>query len=124
MTLKIHVDRSWAKRGWDVYILEDQGTTMSIYRPDGDWWTAEALPAPFTKDPGAPSLFLRDEWATALTEVLMIHGVRPDIEARNEGELKAMSAHLADLQMLLELRLKPSRKELPCSPTNPTLPSR
>lgn len=122
MTIKVHIDRSWARRGWDIYICQERGDAMDLFYFENGGWMGREIESPLPFEPG-PSLFLRDEWATALTEALLSHGVRPDIEARNEGELTAAKAHLADLEMLLELRLKPC-EEAPCPSTTPTPPSR
>jgi hypothetical protein len=53
-----------------------------------------------------PAFVLGDAVAKALVEALTNEGVRPDQEARNEGELEATKRHLADLQEVFKVSSK------------------
>ena len=54
-----------------------------------------------------PTLTIQSHLAQKLVEAFMGLGIKPDAEARNEGELGATKYHLEDLRTLLKIREKP-----------------
>ena len=100
---QVSVEHNPSMRAWDVYVLSERqdGGQLYIARPAlNDWgWTV----TPVTEQRTDPSLVLAEEVAQGLVTALMQRGVRPDVEARNEGELDATKRHLADLRAMLGL---------------------
>lgn len=97
---KVIVQSSPMKFGYNVYVIERGHDGTRLLRGD-NWY--KVSPDASTHD---PTYFFDEETAKMILEQLLQQGVRPDDEAKREGEIKATKYHLEDLRNLLKLNPK------------------
>lgn len=107
--IEVHVERDILRKGFNVYVGRvdpETGAIGALARipQDGEAGTfgfvwEDVEPGVTTE----PTMFLTEPIAQSLAGSLVEGGVRPDEDARLEGELEATRAHLEDVRALLGL---------------------
>ena len=99
------VERDYGYRGYRVYFRR-RGELREVLEGRNGKLEGRVIDTPEEEMAEVwPAFVLEEEVARKLIEQFLTLGVRPDVEARNEGELEATKRHIEDLQGIIA-RLK------------------